>query len=82
MILVPDETPVTTPVEKPIDATAVSLLIQTPPELVSLSEIVDPTQTWVLPWIGPIAKDTIENRHAKNVRVNSLIMTNKFYIFE
>jgi len=45
IILVPAEIPVTTPLEKPTVATEVSLLIHTPPEVVSLKEVVDPTQT-------------------------------------
>lgn len=48
---VPPDTPVNTPVAEPIVATPVVPLIQVPPEVASLSVIVDPSHTAVLPVI-------------------------------
>ena len=45
--------PVTIPVE-PTVATEISLLLHTPPEVPSVNDIVDPTQTLVVPEIVAI----------------------------
>ena len=44
--------PVTTPVEGPIVAIAVVLLLQVPPPVASLKVVVKPAQTLVFPVIG------------------------------
>jgi hypothetical protein len=53
MVTVPEETPVTIPVEEPTVATAVLLLIQVPPNVVSLNVAVDPEQIPETPAIAP-----------------------------
>ena len=45
----PAETPVTIPVEEPTVAIAVLLLLQWPPAVESVSGLVEPTQTIVVP---------------------------------
>jgi len=49
----PGTTPVTTPLTEPTVAVEVPTLTHVPPAVVSASEAVDPTQTWVVPPIGP-----------------------------
>ena len=51
MAVVPADTPVTTPVPDPIVATAVLLLVQVPPPA-SLSVVVSPAHTFVVPLIA------------------------------
>lgn len=58
MVVVPAETPLTTPVEEPIVATDVVLLVQWPPVVASAIVIVEPTQTSEGPVIVP-GGDTI-----------------------
>ena len=48
IVAVPDDTPVTIPVD-PAVANAVLLLLQVPPLVTSLSEVVRPAQTVLLP---------------------------------
>ena len=45
----PAETPVTIPVEEPTVAIAVLLLLQCPPDVESLSDLVEPTHTLAVP---------------------------------
>ena len=52
MVTTPDVTPVTVPEVEPIVATPVLLLLHTPPLVASVSVVVKPTQTLVVP---PIA---------------------------
>jgi hypothetical protein len=52
MIVEPNATPVTTPVEDPTVAIAVLLLLQVPPEIASLRAVVRPEHTTVLPVIA------------------------------
>jgi hypothetical protein len=49
---VPNANPKTIPVDEPIDATAVLLLVQTPPDVTLLKVLVDPTQTTAEPVIA------------------------------
>ena len=52
MTEVPDNTPVTIPVNEPIVATAVLLLVQVPPAAPSLSAVVAPTHACNIPVIA------------------------------
>ncbi len=52
MVTTPSVMPVTVPVEDPIVATAVLLLLQTPPLVALVNVVVKPTHTLVVP---PIA---------------------------
>jgi hypothetical protein len=53
-VVVPALTPDTTPVEDPIVATDVLLLVQVPPPVALLNAVVPPTHTVVVPVIGVI----------------------------
>jgi hypothetical protein len=59
MVVVPGDTPVTIPVDEPIVATPVVLLLQEPPPVLLVSVIVDPGHTVVGPTIGPAADITL-----------------------
>ena len=52
MVAVPAETPVTAPEEEPTVAIPVEPEDHVPPEVASVKDIVDPTQTLVLPEIA------------------------------
>ena len=52
MVAVPGVRPVTTPVEEPTGATALLLLLHTPPVVVSEKVVVEPSQTVAAPDIG------------------------------
>lgn len=52
MVVTPASTPVTTGVTGPIVATAILLLVQTPPNTASYKVICDPTHTCGGPLIG------------------------------
>jgi hypothetical protein len=52
-MVVPFETPVTTPVNEPIVAIAGALLLQVPPEVVLVSVVEEPIHRVVLPVIPP-----------------------------
>ena len=54
----PDAIPVTTPVV-PIVASVPSLLLQVPPAVASLSEVVKPTHTLAVPLIEPGSAFTV-----------------------
>ena len=49
MVDVPDDTPVTTPVEEPTVATLVLPLVHVPPLVISLKVVVNPAQTTAVP---------------------------------
>ena len=49
MVAVPADTPVTTPVVMPTVAVERELLVHVPPAIISVSVIVEPTQTSLLP---------------------------------
>jgi hypothetical protein len=51
IVAVPEATPDTTPVDAPMAATAVLLLVQVPPPVVLVSIVVEPTQTVCVPAI-------------------------------
>ena len=53
MVLVPGEIPMTIPDDEPTVATALLLLLQCPPEVVSDNVLEEPTQTLAVPLIGP-----------------------------
>ena len=72
MVVVPEATPVTTPVE-PIVATAVLLLLHVPPEDESVNEEVFPAQMEVVPEIGLIANDPMEKINPIRVKINCFI---------
>ena len=73
MMAVPFERPVTIPVGSTVP-TAVLLLLQCPPGVESDKVLDPPAHTLVVPLIGLTANDTIEMRHSRSVRVNSLII--------
>ena len=52
MVAVPEVMPVTTPVEDPMVATPVALLLHVPPEVVLVNVVVKPTHTLVVPAIA------------------------------
>ena len=52
IVTAPEVTPFTVPVEEPMAAIAVLLLLHTPPEVASVNVVVKPTHTFVVP---PIA---------------------------
>lgn len=66
MVVVPAATPDTTP-ELFIVATEVLLLLHVPPVVASLSEVVDPTQTLVVPSIAPGSGFTVTTVVLKHV---------------
>lgn len=51
MVTVPAATPVTIPLVEPTVAVSKSLLLQVPPPVASVSVLVDPTQTFIVPVI-------------------------------
>jgi hypothetical protein len=55
MVVVPDETPLTTPVVDPMVATEVLLLIHIPHAVASLSVVVAPVHTEEAPEMGATA---------------------------
>jgi hypothetical protein len=59
IVAVPPATPVTTPVPVPTIATAVLLLLHVPPPDASLSVVVKPGQTTVVPVIGETVAFTV-----------------------
>ena len=61
MVDVPADTPITRPVDEPIVATGVMLLLQVPPVVASLSKVVAPTHTLAVPVIagGPEVTVTV-----------------------
>jgi hypothetical protein len=59
IVAVPSETPTRTPVDEPIAATAVLLLVHTPPGVASLSVVVVPAQIVVVPVIGDATALTV-----------------------
>ncbi len=52
MVVVPEATPIAVPVENPIVATEGVLLVHTPPVVASVSVVVKPTHTEVVPAIA------------------------------
>ena len=56
---VPDDTPDTTPDDTSIVAVDVLLLLQVPPVVASLSVVVDPAHTLVVPVIGVVDEFTV-----------------------
>ena len=56
MTEVPGDTPVTTPLEEPIVATPVELLVHTPPVVASLSVVVFPAHTDAVPAIAAVGR--------------------------
>jgi hypothetical protein len=75
MVTTPALMPVTEPNES-TEPTAGLLLLQTPPGVTSPNVVVVPTQTFIMPVIGPIAKDATETKTRSSVRVRNL----KFFI--
>ena len=59
IVVVPEVTPVTTPVDEPIVATPGALLDHEPPPVLLVSVMVDPGHTVPGPTIGPAADITL-----------------------
>jgi hypothetical protein len=64
MTVVPGETPVTTPVDKPTVATPVALLLQEPPGVASVSVMVAPVQTTIGPLMAAGGVFTVNSMEA------------------
>jgi hypothetical protein len=65
MLAVPVATPNTNPVTDPTEATAMLLLLHTPPKGDALNKEVLPVQIDVLPVMGPVSPLTVTGNVAK-----------------